>query len=142
MRAMVAPGGSHRCGARLATCTRSGASQVISDPVVLGAHANAVVHGSGTADRERATPRAGCGSTARVLPFGAQAEEPVGEGLPHPAHRREVQSPGGGAGQVVEVEAGGHAEQLERPLGLARHGPAARREMAGESELPWAVRGS
>ena len=72
---------------------------------------------------------------------GAQPEEPVGEGLPDSAHGGQVQAAGGGAGEVVEVEPGREPEQLERSSGWPARAKSAA-WMAGDSELPCAVRGS
>ena len=70
------------------------------------------------------------------------AREAEGERLPDAAHRRQVETAGGGAGQVVEVDPSGDPQRVER---LGGNRPARARSaawMAGESELPWAVRGS
>ena len=72
---------------------------------------------------------------------GAKTEEAVRERLPHTAHGGEVEAAGGGAGEVVEVEPGGEAEQLEGRSGWRARAKSAA-WMAGESELPCAVRGS
>ena len=50
---------------------------------------------------------------------GTEPAEPVGQCLPQPAHRGEMQTTGGGAGEIVEVEPGGDAERHERAIGLA-----------------------
>ena len=72
---------------------------------------------------------------------GTEPAEPVGQRLPEPAHRGEVKTAGGGAGEIVEVEPGGHAKRHECPIGSpARASRAA--WIAGDSELPCAVRGS
>src|SRR5581483_12407681 len=54
----------------------------------------------------------------------AQSGEAAGEGLPEPAEGGEMQPAGGGPGEVVEVEAGRQAEQLQGGLGL----PVARQQ--------------
>ena len=49
---------------------------------------------------------------------------------------------GRGTGQIIEVHPGGETQRIHRLVEF--HGPGPEREacVAGDSELPWAVRGS
>ena len=59
-------------------------------------------------------------------------EKSEGEGLPDAAHGGQVEALRGGAGSIIEVEAGGHSEQLEGLLRLA--GPSQERRMDGRGQ--------
>ena len=68
--------------------------------------------------------------------------EAVHERLPHAAEGRQVQTTRGRVREVVEVDAG---RETQRTDGLVERGPRGRRAtawIAGDSELPCAVRGS
>ena len=148
VRGKVAPGGwqSLRCSVGDAHEQRRLAGD--PDPLVIGVDADGL-----SAEAERETeggPRLGQagvdGQSALPCrcPFGVQAEEAVGQGLPHATHRRQVETASGGAGEIVEVEAGRHAKQLERPFGLTGAGQQGGGDGRGERAAvggPWFVEG-
>ena len=49
----------------------------------------------------------------------AQPGETECEGLPESAHRRQVETSGGGSGQVLQVDRAGDPERIESPVEVA-----------------------
>jgi hypothetical protein len=90
---------------------------VDADPVVFGTDANTL--GAKTKRQSEGGPslrQAGIDGKAPAL--GREPEEAGSQGLPQAAHRCEMESLTRGAREVVEVEPGGEAEELERALGF------------------------
>ena len=126
------PGGAQRFGDRSARRTSSGVVAGDVDRVVFRANADSLA----TAE---AKPKSKCGPGSgkygiepKRLSIRLETEEAVGERLPQSAHRGEVQSDRGRAGEVVQVEASGDPEQLERPFGLSAAGVERRGDRRGE----------
>ena len=82
------------------------------------------------------------GSMCSRSPPGTKPAEPVRQRLPEPAHRGEVKTAGGGAGEIVEVESGGHAKRHECTIWLAgasEQGGVNRRRQRAAVRRSWLV---
>lgn len=71
-----------------------------------------------------------------------QSRETESQRLPQAPHRGEMQSTRGGSCDVVEVEASDEPQEFHSLIRPAEASEQPRMELPGESELPWAVRGS
>ena len=87
-------------------------------------------------------PRSGrTGSTWSNPARGRSPANPKGKGLPEASHGGEMQARRSGTGQIIEVHTGGETQRIHRLVAFPRPGEQGAC-VAGDSELPWAVRGS